>query len=72
MTLNNDKRNIQKNYPQKKRKKTNNHTDEEIVDSTSFTSINNISKEIKSPCTCQGFVSSKSHDNYCLIDKKKM
>jgi len=72
MTLNSDKRNIQKNYPKKKKKKNNKNTNKKKEDSTSVTSINNISKEIKSHCTCQGFLSSKSHDNYCLIDKKKM
>tara|TARA_B110000261_G_scaffold132406_1_gene148823 strand:- start:104 stop:286 length:183 start_codon:yes stop_codon:yes gene_type:complete len=32
MTFDSDKRNIQKNYPQKKKKKTNNDKDHEIVD----------------------------------------
>jgi hypothetical protein len=68
MSFNPDKRNIQKNYPQKKRKKTNNYhdTEQKIVGPTLVPDINNGSKEIKPP-SC---MVDKSYKGTYIINEK--
>ena len=62
-----DKRNIQKNYPQRKKKKINN--DDEIIDSKLVQNINNNPNEIKCINKNQSFITETQTNKY-LFNKK--
>ena len=64
-----DKRNIQKNYPQRKKKKINNDGDQKIIDCKSLQIINNNSNIAKYINDNEYFIKEKS-PNKNLFNKK--